>query len=254
MAVALAIGLRRGEALGLRWINADPVNGWLLRRFRAWERTQVARANKLSLVFTTRNGTPLEPRNVNRALEALCRRANVRSIRLHDLWHSRGTLLFAMGVEAATVQRILRRSSISVTTGTYVSVIEQVQRAAVDGRDRARSAPAGRDSPFVRPTNGLITGHNKRGCAESVSTWNWRGVMTMGTASFADMGYDDRDYDNWLTTLTEASARLDVLQTAVTERCRVCASQDVHSDQVLDVLEKHGAITKAVRARCSTAA
>src|SRR6478672_12767011 len=82
MAVALAIGLRRGEALGLRWINADPVNGWLLRRFRAWERTQVARANKLSLVFTTRNGTPLEPRNVNRALEALCRRANVRSIRL----------------------------------------------------------------------------------------------------------------------------------------------------------------------------
>ena len=78
--------------------------------------------------------------------------------------------------------------------------------------------------------------------------------MTMGTASFADMGYDDRDYDNWLTTLTEASARLDVLQTAVTERCRVCASQDVHSDQVLEVLEKHGAITKAARARCSTAA
>ena len=152
------------------------------------------------------------------------------------------------------MQRNLRRSSISVTTGTYVNVIEQVQRAAVDGRDRARSAPAGRDSPFVRPTNGLITGHNKRGCAESVSTWNWRGVMTMGTASFADMGYDDRDYDNWLTTLTEASARLDVLQTAVTELCRLCASQDVHSDQVLDVLEKHGAITKAVRARCSTAA
>jgi len=135
MAVALAIGLRRGEALGLRWINADPVNGWLLRRFRAWERTQVARANKLSLVFTTRNGTPLEPRNVNRALEALCRRANVRSIRLHDLWHSCATLLFAMGVEAATVQRILRRSSISVTTGTYVNVIEQVQRAAVAGMD-----------------------------------------------------------------------------------------------------------------------
>lgn len=43
----------------------------------------------------------------------------------------------------------------------------------------------------------------------------------MGMASFADMGYDDRDYDNWLTTLTEASARLDVLQTAVTELCRL---------------------------------
>ena len=73
----------------------------------------------------------------------------------------------------------------------------------------------------------------------------------MGMASFADMGYDDRDYDNWLTTLTEASARLDVLQTAVTELCRLCASQDVHSDQVLDVLERHGAISKAARARFS---
>ena len=41
------------------------------------------------------------------------------------------TLSFAMGVEAATVQRILRHSSISVTTGTYLDVIEQVQRSAV---------------------------------------------------------------------------------------------------------------------------
>jgi hypothetical protein len=39
-----------------------------------------------------------------------------------------------MGVEAATVQRILRHSSISVTTG-YVDVIEQVRRAAVAGMD-----------------------------------------------------------------------------------------------------------------------
>ena len=81
----------------------------------------------------------------------------------------------------------------------------------------------------------------------------------MGMASFADMGCDDRDDDNWLTTLTEASTRLDVLQTAVTqtavtELCRLCASQDVHSDQVLDVLEKHGAISKAARERFSTAA
>jgi hypothetical protein len=76
----------------------------------------------------------------------------------------------------------------------------------------------------------------------------------MGRASFVDMGCDDRHYDNWLTTLAEASARLDVLQTAVTELCRLCASQDVHSDQVLDVLERHGAISKAARARFSTAA
>lgn len=56
-------------------------------------------------------------------------------IRLHDLRHSCATLLFAMGVDAATVQRILRHSSISVTTGTYVEVIERVQRDAVSGMD-----------------------------------------------------------------------------------------------------------------------
>jgi hypothetical protein len=32
----------------------------------------------------------------------------------------------------ATVQRILRHSSITVTTGTYVEVIEAVQRDALD--------------------------------------------------------------------------------------------------------------------------
>jgi len=36
-----------------------------------------------------------------------------------------------MGVDAATVQRILRHSSITVTTGTYLEVIESVQRDAL---------------------------------------------------------------------------------------------------------------------------
>jgi hypothetical protein len=75
----------------------------------------------------------------------------------------------------------------------------------------------------------------------------------MGTASFADMD-SERDYGKWLTTLTEASARLDVLETAVIALCRLCASQDIHSGQVLDLLERHGAISKAAHARYTTAA
>ena len=35
-------------------------------------------------------------------------------------------------VQPATVQRILRHSSITVTTGTYVEVIEAIQRDALD--------------------------------------------------------------------------------------------------------------------------
>ena len=73
----------------------------------------------------------------------------------------------------------------------------------------------------------------------------------MGMTSFAvaEIGSDDRDYDNWLATLTQASARLDVLQTVVTELRGLCDKEEVvQSREVLEVLERHGAISKASRA------
>ena len=69
----------------------------------------------------------------------------------------------------------------------------------------------------------------------------------MGMTSFAvaEMRSDDRDYDNWLATLTQVSARLDILQTVVTELCQLCENEDVvKSRQVLAILERQGAITK----------
>jgi hypothetical protein len=60
----------------------------------------------------------------------------------------------------------------------------------------------------------------------------------------AEIGYDDRDYDTWLATLSQASARLDVLQTVVNELRRLCEREDVvQSSQVIEVLQRHGAIT-----------
>ena len=44
--------------------------------------------------------------------------------------------------------------------------------------------------------------------------------------SFRRARCDDRDYDSWLDFLTEMSARLDVLQTAVTELRQRCESKD----------------------------
>lgn len=84
------------------------------------------------LVFTTAQGGFIEPRNGKRMFHNLCRKANVPQLRVHDLRHSCATLLFTMGVQPATVQGILRHSSITVTTGTYVEVIEAVQRDAPD--------------------------------------------------------------------------------------------------------------------------
>lgn len=55
---------------------------------------------------------------------------------------------------------------------------------------------------------------------------------------------DERDYDSWLATLTQASERLDVLQTVVDELRDLCEHEDVvQSRQVLAVLETHGATT-----------
>ena len=41
------------------------------------------------LVFTTNIGTAIEPRNLNRSWHAVCERAGVRPLRIHDLWGAR---------------------------------------------------------------------------------------------------------------------------------------------------------------------
>jgi hypothetical protein len=68
-------------------------------------------------------------------------------------------------------------------------------------------------------------------------------AMSMTSFSVAEIGYDERDYDNWLATLTQASQRLDVLQTVVNELRQLCEHETVvQSREVIEVLESHGAI------------
>lgn len=67
--------------------------------------------------------------------------------------------------------------------------------------------------------------------------------MSLAYFPVAEIGYDERDYDNWLTTLTQASERLDTLQTVVDELRELCQHEDVvRSIDVLEVLEKHHAV------------
>ena len=49
------------------------------------------------------------------------------------------------------------------------------------------------------------------------------------------------DYDSWLDAFSEASARLDALQTAVTDvRHLLTGNASVDSAEILDVLDRHG--------------
>jgi len=51
---------------------------------------------------------------------------------------------------------------------------------------------------------------------------------------------DHGDYDRWANTFAQASARLDALETAVTDlRHFLRHSEDIHSAQILEVLERH---------------
>lgn len=54
---------------------------------------------------------------------------------------------------------------------------------------------------------------------------------------------DEREYDNWLATLTGATERLNQLQDVVTELRTLCAQGDtLRSREVLQVLARHRAI------------
>ncbi|TYB49331.1 site-specific integrase [Actinomadura chibensis] len=83
------------------------------------------------LVFTTRTGRAIEPRNVNRAFESRCAAAGVRVIRVHDTRHTCGKLLAALDVHPRVAMQILRHSRISITMEIYTEVPSEDTRAAL---------------------------------------------------------------------------------------------------------------------------
>jgi integrase len=149
-AVALGVGLRRGEALGLRWSDIDFENDTLrvsvslqrldgelqltdpktarskrtiplpacveaLTEHRQRQKQEEVVApvwlNDWNLVFTTTIGTPLDPQNVLHQFQAVCQRIGVPRPRFHDLRHTCATLLLGRGVHPKIVQELLRHAT-----------------------------------------------------------------------------------------------------------------------------------------------
>jgi len=169
--IALSLGLRRGEVLALRWKDIDferatlrvtgvlqrvrgklergttktassargvylpPVLLAQLRKRRTAQEQEREEAGETwqenGLVFTTRTGTPIEPRNLIRHFKQVLKKAGLpETIRFHDLRHSCATLLIAQGVHPRVVMEILRHSQISTTMNTYAHVLPRLQRDA----------------------------------------------------------------------------------------------------------------------------
>jgi integrase len=82
------------------------------------------------LVFCTGLGRPLAPQNVARAFKALCQRAGVPEITLHEGRHTHTTTLIAGGVPIGVVSQRLGHSRVSTTMDIYAHVLPTMQEAA----------------------------------------------------------------------------------------------------------------------------
>jgi integrase len=111
-------------------------------RERAGERWQDS-----DLVFTTRWGTPIEPRNFNRSFDARCRKAVVPRIRVHDTRHTCASLLAALDVHPRVAMRILRHAKIAMTMEVYTKVSDDITRAALKKLGDSLGGPPLADPP-----------------------------------------------------------------------------------------------------------
>lgn len=164
------VGMRRGEALGLRWSDVD-FDGATLRIARAlvevggrrvWsepkteqgrrtlhldpgtvEALRVHRAQQArerlalggdyednDLVFSQPSGAPLWPGAVGKRFGKLAGEAGLPSIRLHDLRHGAASLALASGVDLKTVSAMLGHASIQITADLYTHVLPATAREA----------------------------------------------------------------------------------------------------------------------------
>ena len=83
------------------------------------------------LVFTTRHGTPIEPRNFNRSFDRCIVAARVPRITVHGTRKTCASLLAALDVHPRVAMRILRHSKIAVTMEIYTEAPSDATRDAL---------------------------------------------------------------------------------------------------------------------------
>jgi integrase len=83
------------------------------------------------LVFTTRTGRPIEPRNLVRSFRRICDANKIRVIKVHHLRHTVGSLLKDLKVPVRDAQTILGHTRISTTLEIYTLTDEPARRDAL---------------------------------------------------------------------------------------------------------------------------
>jgi integrase len=167
----LVLGLRRGELLGLRWADvnlpaAEVSISWQLQRIAGqllhretkteasdavlplpdiclaalrehraaqdrWRQIAGLAWHDSGLVFTTRYGTPVEPRNFHRSFKTRCATARVPTVSVHTTRRTCASMLVALDVHPRVAMQILRHSQIAVTMNVYSEVSSRETREAL---------------------------------------------------------------------------------------------------------------------------
>lgn len=178
--LALFLGLRQGEVLGLRWIDVDldggalkieqalqRVDGGLIFKAPKTEKSRrrlklpptlvaVLRAHhdrqaferqvagdqwqETGLVFTTQRGTPLDPRNILRWWQKLLEDAGLPRYTFHATRHTAVSLLIEQGVPLKVIQEILGHAVLSTTADVYGHLYPQAFDEAAAAMERALGA------------------------------------------------------------------------------------------------------------------
>ena len=114
-----------------------------------------APVNPHDLVFCTKEGSPIDPRNlIEREFWPALSRAGLRRVRFHDLRHTYTALMIAQGANIKFIQSQLGHASIQTTLDRYGHLLPEVQRgvgerldAAVFGSDSMNMIYSPSDTP-----------------------------------------------------------------------------------------------------------
>lgn len=144
--LALLLGMRQGEVLGLTWADLDLDNGVVVVR-RDVAKSGKGRAIPLpapipamlnalprtsELVFPRPDGSRRDSKADWNEWQLLLARCDLPKARVHDCRHTTPTLLLELGVPAKVVSEILGHSTTRMTLDTYTHVGDPLMRTALD--------------------------------------------------------------------------------------------------------------------------
>lgn len=85
-----------------------------------------------NIVFCSKAGTYLTPRNYARTFQKVLKKANIEMCSPHTMRHTFATRLFEAGVPAKTISQLLGHASVAFTLDTYTHVLPNTKKEAIE--------------------------------------------------------------------------------------------------------------------------